>query len=701
MLSREQHERPRLDWWLAAALFVLTAALYARSVTFDFVNYDDSDYVVDNRRVQAGLTWAGVKWAFTTGEASNWHPMTWLSLMADVSIYGNGPAGHHATNVLLHAANAALLFVALRRSTGDVWPAAACAALFAWHPLRAESVAWVSERKDVLSGLFWMLTLVAYERYARNPGVGRYLAVAAALAMGLMSKPMLVTLPFVLLLLDFWPLRRWNPLGRPEGAPTGNSWRPVVEKLPLIAMVAAASVVTFLVQQAGRSVSRTEHVPMLDRLGNAAISTIVYLRQTVWPAGLAPFYPHPRSIPGESVDWAMAALCAAAIAAGCLAAVAWLRRAPWFAVGWFWYLGTLVPVIGIVQVGEQAHADRYTYLPVIGVTIAAAWTVAALVRRGTVRPTSVAITVGAALLALSVAAHRQVGLWHDSERLWRHGTAVVRNSFVGHNNLGEALDAAGHADAALAEFAKTLAIRPDDAMALNNTGVIHMRRGDVPTAKAYLRRAIQRDPGYAPTYVHLGNLYAREGRLDDALLMYRQIVKREPEFVNGLHNLAITLAQKGEYAEAIAHWRRALAIDPRDADVRHHLGVALLVTGKSAEGIEQLRAALEVKPDRADTLTRLAWVLATHPREEVRRPGEAVEMARRAVELGGMSPDPNALDALAAAQAAAGQFPAAAETADRALSAARAAADPDPALIAALESRRQRYLEGRPFVQGQ
>lgn len=686
----------RSDWLILATLFLVTAALYARTVTFDFVNYDDADYVVENRRVQAGLTGAGVAWAFTTGAASNWHPLTWISLMADVSVFGNGPAGHHATNTLLHALNAGLLFLALRRLTGDTWPAAACAAVFAWHPLRAESVAWVSERKDVLSGLFWMLTLLAYAGYARTPNVRRYLLVASMLALGLLSKPMVVTLPCVLLLLDFWPLRRWNPW-----LPGAARWGAVVEKMPMLLMVSAASVVTFLVQQAGRSVSPVDQVPIVDRLGNAAISAVVYLRQTLWPSGLAPFYPHPRAIPGESVDSALAGVCAAAILSGCVAALLWLRRAPWFAVGWFWYLGTLVPVVGIVQVGEQAHADRYTYLTVIGVTIAAAWSVAAAVRAFRVPVGWVAWPAGVATVAMLAAAHRQIGFWRDSETLWRHGTAVVRNSFVGHNNLGEALDARGDADAAMEQFAKTLAIRPDDAMALNNTGVIHMRRGDVASAKAYLRRAIQRDPSYAPTYVHLGNLYAREGRLDDALLLYRQIVQRQPEFVNGLHNLAITLAQKGDYAEAIEHWRRAVSLAPDDADIRHHLGVALLVTGRSVEGIEQLRVALSLKPDRSDTLARLAWVLATHPRAEVRRPGEALELSQGAVALGGESPDVQALDALAAAQAAVGQFESAGVTIDRALSAAGATGTPDPAMLEALAQRRRLYLDRRAYVQGQ
>ena len=679
------------DWWIVAILLLATLALYGRTVGFDYVNYDDDQYVYENEHVLNGLSPGGIRWAFVTGEASNWHPLTWLSLMTDVTLFGPGPAGHHATNTLLHAANAALLFAALFRMTGHRWPSALCAALFAWHPLRVESVAWISERKDVLSGLFWMLTLLAWEAYARRPTAGRYAATALALVLGLLSKPMLVTLPCVLLLLDYWPLRRIQSI----------NWRSVrtllLEKLPLLAIVASASVVTFLVQRAGKSVSTTTTVPMADRLANAVVSYVEYIRQTLWPAGLAAFYPHPRALTDGQFFAPAVAAGAMALAAGCVAAVLLVRRAPWCFVGWFWFLGTLVPVIGLVQVGEQSRADRYTYLTVIGLTIALAWSLARAIeiRPGIARPA--AALAGAALLVLLVRSHQQIGVWRDAESLWRHGVAVVPNSFVGHNNLGEALDKKGRYDEAIEQFRKTLQINPNDGMGANNLGVMMIRKGQTRQAKELLKQGIRRSPWYLPAYVHLGNIYAREGRPEDAILMYRQAIERDPTFVNGYHNLAITLAEQGKLAEALPLWERARAVKPDDPDVNHHYGVALLMSGQIGQGIDLLRQALRTQPDRADTLTRLAWVLATHPSESVRRPQEAVELARRAVELTAET-DPAAWDALAAAEAAGGAF-------DRAESAARsglaaAEARQDVALATAIRRRLTGYQQNRAYIQG-
>jgi Tfp pilus assembly protein PilF len=463
----------------------------------------------------------------------------------------------------------------------------------------------------------------------------------------------------------------------------------------MFAIVIAASVATYIAQSVGRAVATQTNVPIGDRFANAAISCVVYIQQTFWPTNLAPFYPHPRSIPGGRVDLALAGVCAAAVALGCAAAWLWRRRAPWFFVGWFWYLGTLVPVIGIVQVGEQAHADRYTYIPTIGLAIAAAWSVAAAGRRWPETRVPIAAATTLALLSLAILTHRQIGFWRDAETLWRHGTAVVADSYVGHNNLGEALEVQGRHHEALDEFRKTLAIDPNDALALSNTGVVLIRLGREQEAKDYLKRSIQRDPSYAQAYVHLGNIYARENRPDEAIMLYRQSIQRKPDFANGYHNLAVTLAQKGEYADAIDLWRKGLLLRPDDADMHHHLGVALVMTGRTAEGLDELRSALAIAPNRADTLMRLAWVLSTHPRADVRDPSRAVEFARRAVELAGHK-NVEALDTLAASEAAAGHFGRAASAAEAALQLVPSA---DQSLRASIQQRLDLYRAGKPFVQ--
>ncbi|MEO6196456.1 MAG: hypothetical protein ABIS20_25835 [Thermoanaerobaculia bacterium] len=434
----------RLPLLLGAALALLTLAAYLPALHNGFVNLDDGLYVTGNPQVQKGITRASAAWALTANVANNWHPLTLLSHQLDCQLFGLDPAGHHATSLLLHLANTLLLFAVLRGMTGAVWRSAAVAALFAVHPAHVESVAWVAERKDVLSALFWILAMAAWTSYARRPSPGRYLLVALMMLLGLMAKPMVVTLPFALLLLDVWPLER-----------RGLGWkRLIAEKLPLLALSAAASLVTLRYQRT--SLAPLDLVPWSVRLANAAVAYASYLGKLLLPRNLAVFYPIPLAIPA----WQVAA--ATALLAALTALATWkARRAPWLLVGWLWFLGTLVPVIGLVQVGRQAMADRYTYLPSIGLFVAIvwgiAWGIAALARE---RRAILATASAAAILALAVGTWKQAGTWHDSVALYRHALAVTRGNYVAHVGLAKALTAERNLEGAEEEYRAALALRP-------------------------------------------------------------------------------------------------------------------------------------------------------------------------------------------------------------------------------------------------
>ncbi len=676
----------RIDWSIIAALTAGVVLLYAQTLRFAFVNFDDDQYVFENPHVTSGLTWPNIAWAFTTGHASNWHPLTWMSHMLDAELFGPSAAGPHGTNFVLHAATAALLFMALRRLTGARWSSAIVAALFAFHPLRAESVAWVSERKDVLSGLFFVLTLICYERYARGRAIGRYALVALMLALGLLAKPMLVTLPCVLLLLDFWPLRRMRSVA--------DFTSLFIEKTPLFVVCMGSAVATYIVQNAGRAVSRFDSMGPGPRLSNAGVSYISYLRDTFWPSGLAFFYPHPYSYPGGSIGLPLllGSLTILLILTG--VAVAAIRRAPWMAVGWFWYLGMLVPVIGIVQVGTQSHADRYTYLPVIGVTIALVFTIAAVVRDRPVGRTVAGVFAVGSLVVMSVMSFRQIGTWRDTQTLMRHALAVVPNNYAAHNNLGHELDQLGDSVGAEQEYRAVLHIKPDDAIAMNNLAVRLAARGEVREAQALYRAAIGRDPAYAPAYIQLGNLYAREGRRDDAINLYEQSIVRDPTLPEAYHNLGVSLAEGGSFVAAIDNWRKAIELKPDYADAHHAYGLALIVVGQTRTGIDEMKRAIELDAGRVDTRLRLAWTLATHPNAEFRDPAAALVLARQARELS-PAPDATLLDTLAAAEAAHGEFSAASQTA-----AAAVAAAGDLPLAESIRARKKLYESGKPYTQG-
>jgi protein O-mannosyl-transferase len=509
-------------------LLALTWIVFGQTLWHDFINYDDPRYVYENTKITGGLSLSGIAWAFTHIHSMNWHPLTTISHMLDCQLYGLKAGAHHFTNVLLHSIAAILLFLTLQYMTEAFWRSAFVAAVFAIHPLRVESVAWIAERKDVLSGVFFMLTLLAYVHYARAPSIWRYLMVVFGFALGLMSKPMLVTLPFVLLLLDHWPLGRI----REEGSNVGRQlFKLAVEKIPLIVLSAVSSVVTFVAQKG--AVGETEQLSVLARINNAVVSYVAYIWQTLWPMRLAVFYPHPenRLLLWEIIASLLLLICLTVLA------IALRKQRPYLITGWLWYLGMLVPVIGFVQVGWQGRADRYTYLPQIGLYIAVTWAVADLTalrrHQRTILSAAAILSVG----VLSWCAWIQTSYWRDSETLFRHALAVTANNDVAENNLG----------------------------------IVFLRQGKVDQALSLLQAAVDLRPDNSPAHENLAKALLQKGQVADALVHYRKLLKLQPDNIE-VHNIVGTvLIQQGRIREGVEEWQKVLAIQPDNGNAMSNL----------------------------------------------------------------------------------------------------------------------------------
>jgi tetratricopeptide (TPR) repeat protein len=687
-------------------LATITFAVFGQTLRHGFVNYDDGVYVYENPVVTRGLSWKGVEWAFTHSVVSNWHPLTMMSHMLDCQMYGLKAGGHHLTNILLHTATAILLFLVLRRMTGFLWRSAFVAAVFAIHPLRVESVAWVAERKDVLSGLFFMLTLWAYVRYAQRvtrdrcpafvelrrgkqvtgtkevvptPDVSRftfhvslfYCLVLFFFALGLMCKPMLVTLPLVLLLLDYWPLGRvtgdqWRVTGGKPSILNSQLSTLLLEKLPLLALTGAACMATMAAQK-----NIIVPVPVGLRIGNAVVSYVVYLRQMVCPQGLAVLYPYPRGLPGWEIT--LAVLLVAAISAG-----VFLRRQrqPYLLMGWLWYLGMLVPAIGLIQSGIRAHADRYTYLPQIGLYFALTWAAADLCAGW--RHRRVVLGGGSAIIlaALIFCAHTQTSYWRNSESLWTHTLACTSDNDVAHNNLGNVLLQNGKGDEAIIHFQKVLQINPDNTDALYNLGNVLLQKGKVDEAIAQYQKELQINSDHAKPHYSLGNALLQKGKVDEAMAQYQMALQINPDYAEAHNNLGIALLQKGKVDEAMVHYQTALQINPENAEVHNNLGITLLQKGRVDEAIAHFQKVLQIKPDSLDVLNNLAWLLATCPDARIRDGVQAVKYAGRACELTHYGAAPM-VGTLAAAYAEAGRFDEAIAAAEKTCVLATAAGERD------------------------
>jgi protein O-mannosyl-transferase len=624
--------------WVNVCICICIAALtwlvFGQTLRHDFINYDDPGYVYENTRITGGLSISGIAWAFSHIHSANWHPLTTISHMLDCQLYGLKAGGHHSTNVLLHIAAAILLFLALLQMTGAIWRSAFVSAVFAIHPLHVESVAWIAERKDVLSGVFFMLTLLAYVYYTRVPSVGRYLVVAFVLGCGLMSKPMLVTLPFVLLLLDYWPLERFSgehsnrfrqlaraPIATGEGAYAPQTALSLVtEKIPLIALSAVSSFVTLLAQKG--AVGWTEELPIWERINNAVVSYVLYVWQMLWPARLAVFYPHPeRRLPPGIIILSLLLLVS-------ITAIAILlrRQRPYLITGWLWYLGMLVPVIGFVQVGWQGRADRYTYLPQIGLYIAVTWTVTDLSALWRHQRTILRVVAILIIGVLSLRTWVQTSYWRDSETLFKHALAVTVNNDVAENNLGI--------------------------------------------------------------------VFLRQGKVDEAISLLQAAVDLRPDNSPAQENLAKALLQKGQVADALIHYRKLLELQPDNIEVHNIVGTVLTQQGRVSEGVDEWQKVLGIQPDNGNAMSNLAWVFATSPDPSLRNGAKAVELAERALRVSA-GRIPILFRTLAAAYAESGRFSEAIQTAQQGIDLANSQGN--PGLATELQGNITLYQEQQPL----
>ncbi len=552
---------------IALLLSGLVLAAYRGVAANGFIAFDDPQYVTANDHLRQGLSWQTLRWAFTTTHASNWHPLTWVSLLIDRELFGIEPAGYHWTSVLLHLLGGLILCAALTRMTAAPWHSAMVAALFLLHPLHVESVAWVAERKDVLCGLFWMAGLWGYAAYAERPGIVRYLGVGLCFICALLAKPMAVTFPFVLLLLDVWPL------GRAAGG--GAVWgRLAGEKVPLLLLSAAVSVVTFLIQKEDQAVAPLAMVAVGDRLANAVVSYAAYLGKTFWPAGLAVFYPYHGMAPAGEL-----AVAGVLLAAVTLLSVSLAKERPYLLVGWLWYLGTLVPVIGIVKVGSQAMADRYTYLPLIGIFIGVIWAIGDLLRGLRLKRMIGAVGSGVLVLLLTMLAHGQVGYWKDTTTLFGQALANTENNFMAQFILGESLEKAGDLRGAEARYREATRLRPAFRQAYNALGRLLLIQGREAAASPLLEKALEIDPAYVPALKHLGDVRLRQGRAADAIALYRKALLRGTEDPELLNNYGIALFTTGEVEEAVRHIRAAIRVEPNYPEARENLDKILRETG--------------------------------------------------------------------------------------------------------------------------
>ena len=652
-------------------LALITAAVLAQVGGFEFVNYDDPDYVTSNPHIQNGLNPKSVLWAFETGHASNWHPLTWISHIVDWDLFGDKPRGHHLMSVGFHIANTLLVFLLLNGMTGALWRSAMVAALFGLHPMHVESVAWVSERKDVLSGLFFLLTLWAYQQYSLfriqyseggsgvRPSAGAatsaksaasgdphapfnswlaahgdgrtpvaqwswYAASLGCFALGLMSKPMLVTVPFVLLLLDYWPLRRSAECGpsssdcdatRVRNAESGtssngfpwNCWvKLLAEKIPFFALSAVSSIVTFLVQRKGGAVSTS--LDLSGRIANAIVSYARYVGKLVWPENLSVLYPHPGHWSGSAVIGSTLFLIAASIAVVLLS-----RGRDYLLVGWLWFVGMLVPAIGLIQVGIQSMADRYSYLPSIGFFIMIVWGISELAERTIRDPERSAVLVSASALVLlicSAITFGQLEFWRNSEKLFRRAAFVTRDNYLAYNNLGFYLSGKGKTAEAMENYRKSLEIKPDYEDALNNVGFALAGRKRHAEAIGYYERALRVKPDHAEVHNNLGNALAETGKIEEAIKHYEMVLKQVPDHADAHNNLGIALAMQGKLDEAMTHFRAAIRAKPNDAGAHSNLGNGLAAQHKLDEAIKEYEESLRLRPNDSQAENNLGNALA-------------------------------------------------------------------------------------------
>jgi protein O-mannosyl-transferase len=601
-ILRMESKRFRRTLLIGFMLAAVTLILYWPVQSFDFV-YDDELYITDNRPVHEGLSVEGLKWSFTTFHAGNWHPLSWISHRADVEAYGLNAGSHHRTSMLIHAAGTVLLFLVLSSMTGALWCSALAAALFAIHPLHVESVAWVAERKDVLSGFFWILTMVAYACYVKHPTIPRYLLVLLSFVLGLLSKPILVTLPFTLLLLDYWPLGRFTGattafdrwVSRSAVSGRSATMRVVMEKVPLLIPVIPLCIITVVAQKRAGALISLDRIPVQDRIANAAVSYMEYIWKMLWPVDLAVLYPHAGLPPAWKIVIALLLLVLISSLV-----VRKAREFPFLLVGWLWYLGTLVPVIGIVQVGSQSMADRYTYIPLVGLFIAISWGVKSIVESQPKWRHAFIVFVLIALSGLFLTARAQVETWKNSLTLFGHALLVTDVNPVAHHNIGAFYLDQNDCQKAVPHFLKAIEMKENYADPYHGLGVCALRETPPADAMKLFTKALEINPLLTRALIDRGAVFMKQGKFDEAADDFRQALRTDPDSEGALTNLGMLSIQQGKPGEAELHLREALRINPHSAQAHNNLGIALFVQGRTVEAVDQFRQAHALAPqDRA------------------------------------------------------------------------------------------------------
>ena len=597
--------RPEAVIGLFLVLAVLTAYWEVRS--HFFVNYDDGAYVYENPTVRKGLSEQGLRWAFTTTETGNWHPLTWISHMLDCSLFGPGPQAQHTTNLILHIINTLLLFSLFRSMTGGLWLSAFVAALFGLHPINVESVAWISQRKTVLSTLFGLLTMAAYIRYVARPLHRRYFMVVFFFMLGLMAKPMLVPLPFLLLLLDYWPLGRCEEVvcGGIRRLPASVG-RVILEKVPLVVLSVAAGIVTIFAQHREGAVRSLDVIPMGSRILNALVSYVTYLGKLFWPATFAIPYPYPSRIGVWTVTLSVLVLCGISYAS-----IKRVRKTPYLAVGWLWYLGMLLPVIGLLQVGSQAMADRYAYLSAVGIFVVISWGIYDFKQVRQFREAFLILPAGVCVIVLILLTRQQVGYWRDSISLFTRAVQVTEQNHTAHNNLGIALMESVRLDEAMDHFREVLRIKPRYKKAYNNLGIALSRQGKWDEAVEHYRKALQINPGYHQALVNLGQALIMQGNASEALEYLVKALESTPDSPI-IHNLmGIARFNQNRFDEALNRFQIALTLDPDYADAHNNIGIALTAQGRPEDAIPHFETALRLNPAYSNVRENIEKALKT------------------------------------------------------------------------------------------
>ena len=608
-------------------LAIITALAYWPVHDFDFVNIDDYTYVKENPHVTSGFAKKNILWAFTTNYASNYHPLTWLSHMLDCQLFGLDPGSHHLVNLMFHIANSMLLFVVIRIMTKKLWQSFLVAALFAWHPLHVESVAWIAERKDVLSTFFCMITIWFYIQYVQRPGVIQYLKICFSFLFGLMAKSMLVTLPFVLILLDFWPLNRINIFSIKNNSKNDSSKitfsRCIMEKAPLFLLSIIFSILTLYAQKQGGSISSIHAVPIDLRISNALVAYIAYIGKFIWPQNLTIMYLHPGSYSWLHIM--SAGICLSIVS---MWVVLKSNKSPYLLVGWFWYLGTLVPVIGIVQVGLQSMADRYTYIPLIGIFIMVTWGISEFLdRRPRVQKMAICLIVGL-LMMIIFSTYRQVLYWENSFTLFQHALSSTENNYLAHNNMGTTLQRSGQLDKAEHHYRKALKIKPDYLEALINLGNILQNKGFIHDAIKYYVMAKEIEPNHVEIYYNLGNAQRNIEALNDALESYQNAIRIDPEYENAHNNLASVLNKLGDTNQAIEHCKKAIRINPDFFEAHNNLGFYYSQSGQPELAIEHFLEAIRINNEYEIAYDKIGLLL-----KELKRFEESIEFFKKAIML--------------------------------------------------------------------